>query len=93
MTKTNHNLALLIQPTEDLWNISWRAGNMLLNRFHIDEDAAFESAGIYNLSSNGTNNSKGKDLKLVFGNNADTLLIVVNLNTSSIILLSRILAP
>ena len=58
-----HNVALLIEPTKSPWNISWRAGNMFLNRFHIDEDAAFESAGIYNLwDGYGINYSKGKDI-------------------------------
>ena len=47
MSKINHYIALMIDATDVAWNISWKAGNMLLNRFCIDEDAAFESAGVY----------------------------------------------
>ena len=38
-------------PKEGPWDISWRAGNMFLNRLCIDEDAAFETQGIYFIES------------------------------------------
>ena len=47
MKKINHSVALLTGPTEDSWNISWRAGNMFLNLLCIDEAAAFDSPGVY----------------------------------------------
>ena len=49
----------MIDATDVAWNISWKAGNMLLNRFCIDEDAAFESAGVYFLKD--YINSEGKE--------------------------------
>ena len=39
------NLVVFTKPTKDTYNISSRGGNMCLNRFCIDEDAAFESSG------------------------------------------------
>ena len=62
MPKINHVVALLIEPSEGPWDISWKAGNMLLNLLCIDEDAAFESAGIYfleHLSFSGDSKAKG----------------------------------
>ena len=51
MKKTNETIALLMGPKEGPWDISWRAGNMFLNRLCIDEDAAFETPGIYFIES------------------------------------------
>ena len=45
------NIVLLMEPSDDAWNISLKAGNMYLNRFCIDEDAAFESIGVYYLKT------------------------------------------
>ena len=47
MSKVKHSVVLLIDPTVEDFNVSLKAGNMLLNRFCIDEDAAFESSGVY----------------------------------------------
>ena len=49
MSKVMQNVVLLIEPSEKPYNISLKAGNMYLNRFCIDEDAAFESTGVYYL--------------------------------------------
>ena len=46
------NIVLLIEPSDLIFDISMKAGNMYLNRFCIDEDAAFESTGIYYLFKN-----------------------------------------
>ena len=45
------NIVLLMDPSQDEFkpNYSFRSGNMYLNRFCIDEDAAFESSPIYHL--------------------------------------------
>ena len=40
------NLVVLMEPSEDAWNSSLKAGKMIFNRFCIDEDAAFELSGI-----------------------------------------------
>ena len=43
------NLIYFMTPSQDAEDISWKAGNLLLNRFCIDEDAACELSGVYNL--------------------------------------------
>ena len=45
------NLVVFIEPSEDTSNISAKAGNLYLNRFCIDEDAACELSGVYYLNS------------------------------------------
>ena len=42
-------LVVLMEPSEDPDVISMKEGNMILNRFCIDEDAAFELSGVNNL--------------------------------------------
>ena len=46
MSKTMQNLVLLMEPSGDASDISLKAGNMILNRFCIDEDAVFELSGV-----------------------------------------------
>ena len=46
MPKLEQNVVLFIEPTDDTYNISLKAGNMLLNQFCIDEDAAVELSGV-----------------------------------------------
>ena len=36
------NLVVLMEPSKDTWDTSLKAGKMILNRFSINEDAAFE---------------------------------------------------
>ena len=43
------NLIFFMEPSEDLENISLKAGMLYLNRFCIDEDAAYEISGVYDL--------------------------------------------
>ena len=49
MPKIIHNIVALMEPSDDNWNTSLKAGKMCLNRFFIDEDAAFELSGVYYL--------------------------------------------
>ena len=49
MPKAMQNVVLLMEPNDDTYFISLKAGKLLLNRFCIDEDAAFESTGVYYL--------------------------------------------
>ena len=46
MPKLEQNVVFFIEPTDDTYNISLKAGNMLLNQFCIDEDAAVEISGV-----------------------------------------------
>ena len=49
MSKVMQNLVVLMEPSKDAWDTSLKGGNMILNRFCIDEDAAFKVSGVYSL--------------------------------------------
>ena len=49
MPKVMQNLVVLMEPSEDAESVSSKAGTMILNRFCIDEDAAFELSGVKSL--------------------------------------------
>ena len=51
MSKTTQNLVVFMEPPKPAWNISLKGGNMILNRFCIDEDAAFELSGVSSLKT------------------------------------------
>ena len=40
------DLVVLMEPSELAYEVSLKSGNMFLNRFCIDEDAAFELSGV-----------------------------------------------
>ena len=46
MPKVMQNLGVFMKPFEDTWETSLKGGKMILNRFCIDEDAAFELSGV-----------------------------------------------
>ena len=46
MSKIMQNIVALMEPSEEAWRTPIKGGNMILNRFCIDEDTAFELAGI-----------------------------------------------
>ena len=46
MSKEMQNLVFLMEPPLNSRRTSLKAGNMWLNRFLIDEDAAFELSGV-----------------------------------------------
>ena len=46
MSKIMQNLVVLMEPSEDAYDHSLKAGNMIFNRFCIDEDAAVELSGV-----------------------------------------------
>ena len=58
-------LIVLMEPSEDADDISLKGGNMILNRFCIDEDAAFELSGVNYLktSSRRMRNRKKREFK------------------------------
>ena len=45
------NLVVLMDPIQYAYDITLKAGNMYLNRFCIDEDAAIESFGMHYLQT------------------------------------------
>ena len=48
------NLIMLMEPSKDADNISWKGGKLFFNRFCIDEDAACELSGVYYLNESST---------------------------------------
>ena len=51
MSKTMQNLVFFMESSENAHRTPMKAGNMILNRFCIDEDAAFELSGVYDLKN------------------------------------------
>ena len=49
MAKIAQNLVILIERPDFAFDVSFKARNMLMNRFSIDEDDAFEISGVYYL--------------------------------------------
>ena len=66
MSKKSQNLVVWMDPTQKAYETSLKAGKMILNRFCIDEDAAFELSGVYSLkkSSYGMRYMDSLNLKL-----------------------------
>ena len=57
------NLVVLMEPSEKAWITPLKAGNMILNRFCIDEDAAFELSGVNYLKKSSEEMSFGRSKK------------------------------
>ena len=60
MSKTMQNLVVLMEPSEDACITPLKCGNMILNRFCIDEDAAFELSGVNYLKKSSEKMEDGK---------------------------------
>ena len=62
MPEIMQNLVVFMDPCENAYDISLKDGNKFLNRFCIDEDAAFELSGVHYLKNCGRyRKSKGKE--------------------------------
>ena len=57
------NLVVLMEPSDDAYRISEKGGNMCLNQFSIDEDAAFELSGIHYLKKSSFDIRDNSDMK------------------------------
>ena len=55
MSKIMQNLVVLMEPSKEAYETPLKAGNMILNRFCIDEDAAFELFGVNYLKKSSSN--------------------------------------
>ena len=64
MSKTMQNLVVLMEPSEEAYRTSLKGGIMILNRFCIDEDAAFELSGVNYLEKSSQSIAQGKHLEL-----------------------------
>ena len=49
-----HHVVLVTGPSNHAYDVSEKAGLMYLNRFSIDEEAAFEATGVYSMQKYGT---------------------------------------
>ena len=63
MSKVMQNLVVLMEPSEDAHMTPLKGGNMILNRFCIDEDAAFELSGVNYLKKSSFDMEVGKSIK------------------------------
>ena len=59
------NLVVLFEPSRGP-DVSLKGGNMILNRFCIDEDAAFELSGVNYLKKYLSPTEKGKEYSHVY---------------------------
>ena len=55
------NLVVLMDPSAGTWHTPLKGGKMILNRFCIDEDAAFELSGVHHLKYFYYNPEKGME--------------------------------
>ena len=70
-SKTKQNLVVLMEPSEDASRTPMKGGNMILNRFCIDEDAAFELSEVNYLKEGSWNKDsrvKGKEYPFLWSN-------------------------
>ena len=49
MSNNIKSIIVFIEPNDELDKPNWKAANLYLNRFTIDEDSAFELLGVYEL--------------------------------------------
>ena len=49
MAKTMHNVILFTEAFKEKWGTPLKIGDLFFNRFGVDEDAAFEMLGVYEL--------------------------------------------
>merc|ERR1712018_309900 len=49
MTKTMQNVVLFAENFKETWCTPLKIGDLFFNRFGVDEDAAFEMLGLYQL--------------------------------------------
>ena len=57
------NLIVLMEPPEEAFDISLKGVNMILNRFCIDEDAAFELSEVNYLKTSSKSGLWSDELK------------------------------
>ena len=65
MSKIMQNLVVLMEPSPFKEETPLKAGNMILNRFCIDEDAAFELSGVNSFKKSSYDVEYGKSPKFV----------------------------
>ena len=63
MSKIMQNLVVLMEPSEEAYETPLKGGNMILNRFCIDEDAAFELSGVNYLKKTSEDVEYGESIK------------------------------
>ena len=57
------NLVVFMEPHEAAYETPLKGGNMILNRFSIDEDAAFELSGVNSLEESSYDTRYGSKRK------------------------------
>ena len=65
MSKKMQNLVVFMERSENASDISLKGGNMILNQFCIDEDAAFELSGVNSFKKSSDNVVYGNSPKFI----------------------------
>ena len=63
MSERKQNLVVFMEPSEEAWHTPLKRGNMILNRFCIDEDAAFELSGVHSLKKSSKDVEDGDSIE------------------------------
>ena len=58
----SQDIVIINEPTHGPYDISWKSGNMALNRFCIDEEMANESSGVFYWKNNSRQKFWAKDI-------------------------------
>ena len=63
MSKIMQKIVLFIEPSDDAWQTPLKIGNLFMNRFVVNEDAASEVVKIFELDKTSLKISRPKDLE------------------------------
>ena len=66
MSKAKQNIIMLMEQPKGYFDISLQAANMCWNRFCIDEEAGFESSGVYSLEQGSKSRQKSCTIRTIF---------------------------
>ena len=58
----SQDIVIIRLPPSHPYDISWKSGNMALNRFCIDEEMANESSGVFSLKNKSYWGARAKDI-------------------------------
>ena len=61
MSKTMHNVILFPEAFQEKFATPLKIGDLFFNRFGVDEDAAFEMLGVYQLEKTSRKMARPKD--------------------------------
>ena len=63
MSKVMQNLVVLMEPSKEAYETPLKGANLILNRFCIDEEAAFELTGVSSLKKSSFEMIRGPEFE------------------------------